>query len=197
MSVSYLKVICAWSWGYIEAFGDLRSAKNKLTATLFLIHNQMNHPVDHLYNLKIIFLFLFQLAPCVNYPTEKFSSYEECDTSFIRNVTKSLGVTPFWVTNGYSEVTTHAVPKNAGKFVDTIWGLFDGTTEPKCHRPCKYIFWYFIYRLLVNQDKPWCLSTWFSFRLMLLAKIYSIKFWLCGKSNGNCVLNIAFYQPQI
>ena len=45
MSVSYLKVICAWSWGYIEAFGDLRSAKNKLTATLFLIHNQMNHPV--------------------------------------------------------------------------------------------------------------------------------------------------------
>ena len=45
MSVSYLKVICAQSWGHIEAFGDLRSAKNKLTAALFLIHNQMNHPV--------------------------------------------------------------------------------------------------------------------------------------------------------
>ena len=52
MSVSYLKVICARSWGHIEALGDLRSAKNKLTATLFLIHNQMNHPV-HLY-LKTI-----------------------------------------------------------------------------------------------------------------------------------------------
>ena len=45
MSVSYQKVICARSWGHIEAFGDLRSAKNKLTATLFLIHNQKNHPV--------------------------------------------------------------------------------------------------------------------------------------------------------
>ena len=45
MSVSYLKVICARSWGHIEAFGDLKTAKNKLTAALFLIHNQMNHPV--------------------------------------------------------------------------------------------------------------------------------------------------------
>ena len=45
MSVSYLKAICAQSWGHIEAFEDLRTAKNKLTATLFLIHNQMNHPV--------------------------------------------------------------------------------------------------------------------------------------------------------
>ena len=44
MSVSYLKAICARSWGHIEAFEDLRTAKNKLTATLFLIHNQKNHP---------------------------------------------------------------------------------------------------------------------------------------------------------
>ena len=45
MSVSYLKVICARSWGHIEAIGDLRSAINRLTATLFLNHNQKNHPV--------------------------------------------------------------------------------------------------------------------------------------------------------
>ena len=57
----------------------------------------------------------------------------------MRNVTKSLGVTPFWVTNDHREVTTHAVPKNVKKFEDTIWSLFDGTTEPKCQRPCKYV----------------------------------------------------------
>ena len=51
MSVSYLKVICAWSWGHIEAFGNLRSAKNKLTATLFLIHNQIDHPVAQIVKL--------------------------------------------------------------------------------------------------------------------------------------------------
>ena len=45
MSVSYQKVICTRSWGHIEAFGDLRSAINRLTATLFLIHNKKNHPV--------------------------------------------------------------------------------------------------------------------------------------------------------
>ena len=45
MSVSYLKAICAQSWGHIEAFGDLRIAKNRLTATLFLIHNRIDHPV--------------------------------------------------------------------------------------------------------------------------------------------------------
>ena len=51
MSVSYLKVICARSLGHIEAFGDLRS---KLTATLFLIHNQKDHPVLRLAPVSLI-----------------------------------------------------------------------------------------------------------------------------------------------
>ena len=43
--VSYLKVICAHSWEDIEAFGDLFSPKLSSVTTLFLIHNEKNHPV--------------------------------------------------------------------------------------------------------------------------------------------------------
>ena len=85
-------------------------------------------------------IFFVQLSSfCVNYPTEEFSSYEECDTSFMRNVTQSLGVTPFWVTRDLTEVTTHAVPQNEEHFANKMWALFDGSLESRCKKPCKYV----------------------------------------------------------
>ena len=86
-----------------------------------------------------ILITFLQLTGCVNYPTEEFSSYEECDTSFMRNVTQSLGVTPFWVTRDLSEVTTQALPLNVEHFANTMWALFDGSLESRCKIPCKYV----------------------------------------------------------
>ena len=63
MSVSYQKVICARSWGHIEAIGDLRSAKNKLPAPLFLIHNQIKHPVYNSVTTTIRFNSFIYLQP--------------------------------------------------------------------------------------------------------------------------------------
>ena len=57
----------------------------------------------------------------------------------MRNVTQGLGVTPFWVARELSEVTTQAVPQNVEDFVNTMWGLFDGSLESKCKIPCKYV----------------------------------------------------------
>ena len=43
--VSYLKVICAHSWEYIEAIGDHFSPKLRSITPLFLIQVEKNHPV--------------------------------------------------------------------------------------------------------------------------------------------------------
>ena len=42
--------------------------------------------------------------PCVNYPTEEYESYAECDDHFVR---RSLppGLKPFWTVNNISEAT--------------------------------------------------------------------------------------------
>ena len=65
--ISDLKVICAQSWGDIEALWALRSCQNMLIAAMFLIPNQIDHPVEcvsckmHFMLLlyKYIFCFLF------------------------------------------------------------------------------------------------------------------------------------------
>ena len=42
--------------------------------------------------------------PCVNYPTEEYESYADCDDHFVR---KSLppGLMPFWAVDNISEAT--------------------------------------------------------------------------------------------
>ena len=43
--------------------------------------------------------------PCVNYPTEEYHSYGECDDQFVR---RSLppGLRPFWTVDNISEATS-------------------------------------------------------------------------------------------
>ena len=37
-------------------------------------------------------------TPCVNYPTESFKSYGECDQNFVQQkVSDTLGSIPFWI----------------------------------------------------------------------------------------------------
>ena len=44
--------------------------------------------------------------PCVNYPTEEYESYAECDDHFVR---RSLppGLKPFWTVDNISEATNN------------------------------------------------------------------------------------------
>ena len=42
---------------------------------------------------------------CRNYPNNEYASYEECDNQFVRN--KLPGLTPIWMTEDFSEVSTH------------------------------------------------------------------------------------------
>ena len=57
--------------------------------------------------------------PCVNYPTEEYSSYADCDDHFVR---RSLppGLKPFWTVDNISEATntfsmkTHLLDQRLG-----------------------------------------------------------------------------------
>ena len=42
---------------------------------------------------------------CVNYPTIKYLSFEECDDDFVKKEMSLIGLMPFWVTKNYSMVT--------------------------------------------------------------------------------------------
>ena len=48
---------------------------------------------------------------CVNYPTEKFESYRECDEQFLHQEMQNnekisqYQLMPFWATNDFTEVT--------------------------------------------------------------------------------------------
>ena len=49
--------------------------------------------------------------PCVNYPTEEYESFADCDDQFVlRNLPP--GLQPFWAVNNISEATNCASLKN-------------------------------------------------------------------------------------
>lgn len=42
---------------------------------------------------------------CANYPTEHFSSYQNCDEEFIFNTIRKFNVMPFWAASSLNKVT--------------------------------------------------------------------------------------------
>ena len=51
--------------------------------------------------------------PCVNYPTEEYESYADCDDQFVlRNLPP--GLQPFWAVNNISEATNCASFQKSG-----------------------------------------------------------------------------------
>ena len=73
-----------------------------------------------------------EVSNCVDYPSEKYESYEECDKEFMKERTREIGVIPFWATDNFGEVT-----KNAKHIINPdiiLWDLFDGSLES----PCRY-----------------------------------------------------------
>ena len=61
--------------------------------------------------------------PCTNYPTEKYSSYADCDDEFVR---RSLppGLKPFWAVDNISEAT-NSFTMNSDEYKDLFFGYGD------------------------------------------------------------------------
>lgn len=74
-------------------------------------------------------------SDCVNYPTQEFSSYRECDAAFLSQVCQSFNLTPFWATAELSEVTRLTANPGLERRLE-LWNLFDGSLESDCARPC-------------------------------------------------------------
>ena len=44
--------------------------------------------------------------PCINYPTEKFASYGECDENFVyQNILEKFGFISFWSARSLNQVS--------------------------------------------------------------------------------------------
>ena len=76
---------------------------------------------------------------CVNYPTEEFASFQDCDETFVYNEMKEkYNVMPFWAAKSPDEVTKltyYDRPNNSTIFP---WlDLLQGTLESNCIKPCK------------------------------------------------------------
>ena len=75
---------------------------------------------------------------CKNYPWKEYSSYRDCDDSFVSD---QLGVYPFipvWATDDLKVVTNHTF-FDKGKDEDTfhlLIDLYDGTRMSSCPLPC-------------------------------------------------------------
>ena len=74
-------------------------------------------------------------SDCVNYPSQQFSSYRQCDDAFLSQVCQSLNLTPFWATTDLSEVTRDTANPGPERRLE-LWNLFDGSLESDCARPC-------------------------------------------------------------
>ena len=75
---------------------------------------------------------------CVDYPSKKYQSYEECDKEFVKQRTKDVGVIPFWATDNLKEVTKLSNSSKLSSSNIELWELFDGSLESTC----RFVFSY-------------------------------------------------------
>ena len=62
--------------------------------------------------------------PCVNYPTEEYESYADCDDHFVRSFLPP-GLKPFWTVDNISEATNvfrlgHAFSNESSRYLGKI-----------------------------------------------------------------------------
>ena len=117
-----------------------------------------------------------EVRNCVDYPSEKYESYEECDKEFVKQKTKEIGVVPFWATDNYGEVTT--IAKHITNPDTILWELFYGSLES----PCKYVIKYFL-------AKP---NHLFSRKPCLATKTIGVKIQSIGRSTNSSSIALSF-----
>jgi len=74
-------------------------------------------------------------AGCVSYPTKQYDTYAQCDAAFLRDVCKTMNISPFWAVSDLSSVTKET--SDLGKDLRLeLWDLFDGSRKSDCGKPC-------------------------------------------------------------
>ena len=117
-----------------------------------------------------------EVSNCVDYPSEKYESYEECDKEFMKERTREIGVIPFWATDNFGEVTKNA--KHITKPDTILWDLFDGSLES----PCRYLMNDFPAKYNHLYLRKPCLST----------KTTGVKIQSIGRSTNSSSIVVSF-----
>ena len=82
---------------------------------------------------------------CKNYPYLNFSSFGDCDDSYVQQKIKKYDIVPFWATTDFDKVTKLY---NGSHYYNPFkpWAfLIDGSVESNCSIPClstKVIFFF-------------------------------------------------------
>ena len=77
---------------------------------------------------------------CENYPNNKYESFQECDTAFIRKQLDANGmknITPIWATEHLEEVTQHVAAEIGEDKESMEFEIFSGFKSSNCPFPCK------------------------------------------------------------
>ena len=86
-----------------------------------------------------IFLEEDKTKNCVNYPNEKFLSYNDCDKDFLIS-TLHPGLIPIWATNSMENVTTSLyIEENRMNPLYAVY-LASGAQKSPCPLPCSTMF---------------------------------------------------------
>ena len=75
--------------------------------------------------------------PCVNYPTEEYESYADCDDHYVRSFLPP-GLKPFWTVDNTSDATNifDVDYEIFSKLVLHLGDLFTGLASSDCLLPC-------------------------------------------------------------
>lgn len=76
---------------------------------------------------------------CVEYPTEKFESFYDCDEHYVyQEMRQKYNLMPFWAAKTLDEVTRLQFYNTTNLPGAMPWRyLMEGAEESNCHKPCK------------------------------------------------------------
>ena len=76
---------------------------------------------------------------CVEYPSEKFTSFYDCDENYVyQEMRQKYNLMPFWAAKTLDEVTRLQYYDISSLQGPVPWRyLMEGAEESNCHKPCK------------------------------------------------------------
>ena len=79
-------------------------------------------------------------SQCTNYPNRYYTSYDQCDHSFIlRKLSEEFGpeFVPIWATDDKSKVTSLMKINQSRVAMDQYYALTNGLYQSPCQKPCR------------------------------------------------------------
>ena len=109
---------------------------------------------------------------CVNYPTRKYETYNNCDEDFVNSVIPT-DLVPIWANNNTENVTRHLFLKSEPNYyVDII----EGTLMSQCQLPCSlmHVESRFLREKRSDHNRSFIILTFSN--NVLVTKTYFLKF---------------------